>query len=205
MPIKDKIRIRREMRRQRRMLTNGEQEIAADALAEKLLRLPGIVGSRRIAAYFANDGEIDPLPAMIEWMGRGKQCFLPVLFQGQRPRIRFALFTDKTSWILNQFGILEPNVGPRFCLDPVAFDWILLPLVAFDTFGNRLGMGGGYYDASLEVLRHRQNWRRPRLVGLAHEFQKIDALNVDGWDVPLHGVLTDHRFYPAHNLTGPGI
>ena len=72
-----------------------------------------------------------------------------------------------------------------------------MPLVAFDSSGHRLGMGGGYYDASLAVLQMRSHWHKPRLVGLAHEFQRIDHLAVDEWDVPLHGILTNERFYPA--------
>jgi 5-formyltetrahydrofolate cyclo-ligase len=90
-------------------------------------------------------------------------------------------------------------------LTPIALDWIFVPVVAFDARGNRLGMGGGYYDASLAVLRHRQCWRRPRLVGLAHEFQRIDTLDVDNWDVPLHGILTDQRFYSTLTSTKSGF
>ena len=101
---------------------------------------------------------------------------------------------------LNRFGILEPCVSQRACLDSSQLDWIFVPLVAFDSSGHRLGMGGGYYDASLAVLRSRIHWRKPRLVGLAHEFQRIDHLVVDEWDIPLHGILTNERFYPAQDL-----
>jgi 5-formyltetrahydrofolate cyclo-ligase len=192
-----KKQIRIEMRQRRRMLTVEQQDAAAISLTKNIFKLHGISGTRRIGAYLANDGEIDPLPAMLEWSRRGQQCFLPILFPGQKPRLRFASFSMRSRMFLNRFGIPEPCVSQRACLDPLQLDWIFVPLVAFDSSGHRLGMGGGYYDASLAVLRMRAHWRKPRLVGLAHEFQRIDHLAVDEWDVPLHGILTNERFYPA--------
>ena len=105
----------------------------------------------------------------------------------------------------NRFGILEPYVSQRVCLDPTRLDWIFVPLVAFDSLGHRLGMGGGYYDASLAVLRLRTHWHKPRLVGLAYEFQRIDHLAEDKWDVPLHGVLTNERFYLVQDSASAAV
>jgi len=195
----DKKRLRIEMRERRRGLSVEEQAVAAKALAKNLLHLLGVSGARRIGAYIANDGEIDPSPALLECMRRGYKCFLPVLFPGQKPRVRFAGFSEKSQLHLNRFGIPEPLVTQRNCLDATKLEWIFLPLVAFDTSGNRLGMGGGYYDSSLAPIRHRVNWRRPRLVGLAYEFQRIEQWVVDDWDVPMHGILTNERFYSAKN------
>jgi 5-formyltetrahydrofolate cyclo-ligase len=182
------------------MLTVEEQDAAAISLTKNIFQLYGFAGARRVGAYLANDGEIDPLPAMVEWSRRGQKCFLPKLFPGQRPRLRFARFSLESRMDLNQFGILEPCVSQRGCLDLSQLDWIFVPLVAFDSLGHRLGMGGGYYDASLTVLQSRTHWRKPRVVGLAHEFQRIDHLAVDEWDVPLHGILTDEHYYPAQDL-----
>ena len=140
---------------------------------------------------------------MLEWTRRGQKCFLPTLFPGQKPRLRFAGFSIGSRMHLNRFGILEPYVSQRACLDPTQLDWIFVPLVAFDSSGHRLGMGGGYYDASLAILRSRIHWRQPRLVGLAHEFQRIDHLSVDESDVPLHGILTNKRFYRAQDSARP--
>jgi 5-formyltetrahydrofolate cyclo-ligase len=198
-----KKQIRIEMRQRRRRLTREQQDAAAISLKKNIFQLHGIAGTRRIGAYLANDGEIDPLPAMLEWNRRGQKCFLPILFPGQKPRLRFASFSIGSRMFLNRFGILEPCVGQRACLDISQLDWIFVPLVAFDSSGHRLGMGGGYYDASLTSLRSRNHWRKPRLVGLAHEFQRIDNLAVDAWDIPLHGILTNERFYPAQDSAHP--
>ena len=78
---------------------------------------------------------------------------------------------------------------------PWGLDLILLPLVGFDLKGNRLGMGGGYYDRTLSYLRHRRFWIKPRLVGVAHECQKVDSLIARPWDIPLDAVVTETAFY----------
>ena len=68
---------------------------------------------------------------------------------------------------------------------------MLLPLVAYDLSGTRLGMGGGYYDRYIDALAHR-----PRLIGIAFQVQQSeDALPCEPWDIPLDGVITEQGFY----------
>ena len=90
---------------------------------------------------------------------------------------------------LNRYGIPEPG-GPdrrdaRFC------DLVLLPLVGFDARGHRLGTGGGYYDRALAFRRLRRYWRGPRLVGLAHSSQALEAIRPLPTDVTLDAVITE--------------
>src|SRR5690606_40461575 len=65
-----------------------------------------------------------------------------------------------------------------------------LPLVAFDARGNRLGMGGGFYDRTF-ARAPRARTLRPRLVGLAHHFQQVASLPAEPWDIPLDAIATD--------------
>ena len=190
-----KKQLRREMRCRRRALSSDQQQTAGDALSAHLLRLPGLAGGRRFAGYLANDGEIDPMLALMKLIGRGRQCFLPIIVPGRRPKLLFGAFDSSSLFAANRYGIPEPQVGPNEKLKAGELDWLFLPLVAFDRSGNRLGMGGGFYDATLEVLRHRRYWMRPRLVGLAHEFQCVDRLDIDNWDVPLHGIVTESGYH----------
>jgi len=74
---------------------------------------------------------------------------------------------------------------------PHALDLILLPLVAFDKSGHRLGMGGGYYDRTLAFLAHRRLWRKPHLLGTAYQFQQLETLPTQPWDIPLDGIATE--------------
>jgi 5-formyltetrahydrofolate cyclo-ligase len=157
--------------------------------------MPGLVGGQRFAAYLTNDGEIDPLPMMRVLIQRKRRCFLPIIVPLRRPLLRFGELKPNGRLKSNRFGILEPQVSPQASLKIGQLDWVFVPLVAFDRTGNRLGMGGGFYDATLDVLRHRRHGQRPRLIGLAHEFQRVKSLNVDSWDVPLHGIVTDCGYY----------
>ena len=70
-------------------------------------------------------------------------------------------------------------------------DVMLLPLVGFDSEGRRLGMGGGYYDATLAYLRSRRRWRKPLLVGVAYACQQLKEVPAEPWDVRLDMILTE--------------
>ncbi len=151
--------------------------------------------SNRIAIYQQNDGEIDPHPLTAAANSHKKKCYLPVL----RPRFQHGLwFSELRSderLQPNRFGINEPNPHGHRVVPPWALDLILLPLVAFDENGNRLGMGGGFYDHTLSYLKLRKKWRKPKLIGLAHELQNIKSLQNNRWDIPMDGVVTEKEFY----------
>jgi 5-formyltetrahydrofolate cyclo-ligase len=94
----------------------------------------------------------------------------------------------------NRYGILEPKLNcSQICPLP-ELDYVLMPLVAFDKFGNRLGMGGGFYDRTLARL-YEQHWQQPQLIGLAHACQQVDELPIESWDVPLKTIITPDKTY----------
>ena len=89
-------------------------------------------------------------------------------------------------------GILYKKAPRR---PPWALDLVLLPLVAFDANGNRMGMGGGYYDRTFSFKSRGQSIPGPKLIGLAHELQRVDRLPVENWDIPLAGIISDQASY----------
>src|SRR5690606_19024564 len=144
--------------------------------------------ARTIAAYLAASGEI-PLDSVIEhaWMS-GKCVFLPRL---RGAHLEFHRYTPDTRMQDNRFGIAEPEIRAHSRAPTRFLDIVLVPLVAFDTAGTRLGMGGGFYDRTFAFLRNRRCWRRPLLIGVGHEFQCLSTLPPAPWDVPLHAAVTD--------------
>ena len=188
---------RRSLRDKRRGLSLRQRRDAAQRVS-RLSVLPALFARRqRIAFYLANDGELDPQPLMERLRGAGRRCYLPVLNTHRRRPMRFAPYTPGMPMAANRFSIPEPVVVPRAWLPAERLDLIIMPLVGFDRDGNRLGMGGGFYDRTLSFLRHRGAWRRPFLLGLAYEFQCLDQVESRPWDVPLDGVVTERclRFF----------
>lgn len=191
----DRNTIRRAMRGRRRALSRAERNQAAQRLARQLGNSTLFLRSAHIAFYLANDGEVDLMPLIERAWAMGKHCYLPVLSPAFHNRLWFARYRPDTPLTANRFHIPEPalrwdDARPASCID-----LMLTPLVAFDGRGNRLGMGGGFYDRTLAYLLRREHWRKPALIGTAYEFQRLDQLPHAAWDVPLHGVATDHALY----------
>jgi 5-formyltetrahydrofolate cyclo-ligase len=186
--------LRQQLRSARRNLTAREQRLAARGVARQVGRSRYFRSGNRIACYFAADGEI-ATDAVIEQIWQtGKKCYMPILTYLTGERLWFAPVTRDSKFVINRFGILEPVARSRSLIDARELDLVLMPLVGFDIHGNRIGMGGGFYDRTLAFLHHRSRWHRPRLMGLAHELQQTEALSPNSWDVPLDAVATDQKF-----------
>jgi len=178
--------LRRRMRARRAGLRPEQRSRAGASLAEVLSEWPAFERARHVAGYHAMGGEIDPAPALASGAAAGKHVYLPVLSESGRT-LEFALWTEKAPMRKNRFGIPEPQGQPT--REPRALDLVLVPLVACDRRGNRLGMGGGFYDATFGYRRERPG-SGPVLAGAAHEFQVIDTQPPQPWDVPLDYIVT---------------
>ncbi|HHH45287.1 MAG TPA: 5-formyltetrahydrofolate cyclo-ligase [Gammaproteobacteria bacterium] len=186
---------RKQLRARRNALSESERLVRSTTLCKQLARQPVFRNSRRIAAYLPADGEVETAPLIALAWRMGKQVYLPVLVPYRANRLWFARYEPDTPLIKNRFGIAEPANVHRQRIAAQALDLVLAPLVGFDHNGHRLGMGGGFYDRSFAYLLHRQHWRKPRLVGLAYDFQQLPRLSAKPWDVPLTAVATDSNWH----------
>ena len=182
----ERLALRRRHRSVRRRLTASQQWLHAEAVRRFFLASPLAWRSRRIAAYLSVDGEVNLRPLLGCLQRMGKLLALPVV---DRSNNRMSFFAHRLEAPLtrNRFGIEEPAPGAPW-INTRALSLVLAPLVAFDDQGNRLGMGGGFYDRHFGALPERL---RPLLVGIAHEVQRAEALPTATWDVPLDGILTE--------------
>ncbi|MGB2108903.1 MULTISPECIES: 5-formyltetrahydrofolate cyclo-ligase [unclassified Marinobacter] len=186
--------LRKHLRRKRRSLSFEQQQQASEQLALNLLKHPDLHRARHIGIYLANDGEIDPHLYIDLARRKGIHFYLPILHPVYPGKLVFSPYFDGIRLSANRFGIPEPPF-PRSRRRPAwALDAVLFPLVGFDENGGRLGMGGGFYDRTFAFSRIRPGMA-PKLIGLAHDFQKVRELPIEPWDVPLHGVVTDKRRY----------
>lgn len=187
--------LRKRMRQQRRLLSYDERLDCADRAAHRFATTHLFQRSRHIACYWPNDGELDPLPLMQRAWARNKICYLPVLNELPSQRLWFAPYREGDALVYNRYSIAEPNVQINKLVSARMLDLILTPLVAFDGQGNRLGMGGGFYDRTFAFLNYRHHWHSPRLFGMAYDFQKVAHINPAPWDVPLRGIVTESALY----------
>jgi len=176
--------IRQQILIQRKQLN----EQALQSSSEKLLHhcKPFLQQCKTVAGYQAMGGEIPLTPVFDYCQSQGMTTLLPIM---QGKELTFAPFDRYTTFETRQFGILEPTVSPSSFIQPNDIDIVLVPLVAFDNTGNRIGMGGGFYDRSFAL--RKENAPPPVLIGVAHAFQQVDSVFAQTWDVQLDSVVTD--------------
>lgn len=167
--------------------------MAAQNLLKSLRRFPHFQHSQHIAIYLTNDGEIDTSILIEDLKKRGKTLYLPIMKPCTKGHLSFMRWHSYTQMTKNRFKIAEPVVVKEDVIPPALLQLICMPLVAFDEQGNRLGMGGGFYDRSLAFMASKGN--KPALLGLAYELQKIDNLPTEPWDIALDAIATDKKLY----------
>lgn len=171
--------LRAEIRERRRRGEATAGLLLAGHVLERLRPQPGAV----VAGFWPLAGEIDPRPLMVALAGRGHRLALPVTGPRGTP-LSFRLFRFGDPLFPGPFGTREP--GPE--ADTIDPDWLLVPLLAFDRAGNRVGHGAGYYDATLSALRAR---RRIFALGIAFALQEVEHVPVSEADERLDAVATE--------------
>jgi 5-formyltetrahydrofolate cyclo-ligase len=196
--IKDRNDIRQDLRHKRSQLNDVRQQEQAVLLFEKLTEQKEVTNAKKIAIYLANDGELDTSP-FINWCWTNKiSVYLPVIHPFSKGNLLFLRYEKTTILIKNTYGILEPTLDVRNIITVDKLDIIFTPLVAFDTGGNRLGMGGGFYDRTLANwhIQYQQNKQtKPLPIGLAHDCQKVEKIPFEIWDIPLPKIITPTTSY----------
>jgi len=193
----DKNQLRTKARRRRAELDPVLRQRAAGLICHRIARSRVFRDARHIALYLPVNGEVDTLPLLEQAAAAGKRLYLPMV-PGRYPHaMEFGLLEQDTVLESGAFGILQPLRRLATVIDARDLDLVIVPLVAFDPAGNRLGMGAGYYDRCFSFLRHRRHWVRPRLLGLAYESQRAASVPSDPWDVPMWCIATEAASYPA--------
>lgn len=190
------------MRARRAALSPLERRRAAVAIARHLAASGWLRPGCCVAVYLAVGSEIDAAPVVLQASRRGCRIVLPRIESIRAARMTFSSATGR--WRVNRFGIPEPDSYER--ISATRCTLILLPLVAFDATGGRLGSGAGYYDRALAFRRRRRRWGGPRLVGLAHSSQELTKelggpLSRLPTDIPLDALVTERgiRIFPGEN------
>ena len=180
--------LRQSIRIQRRSISTSDREKFAKQLLSQVQRLANFKRGQKIALYLPNDGEIDTKYIHNFLKNRCLNIYLPILVGKS---LKFAKVGK--NFRKNKFGIDEP-VSTQI-LNASQLNILFMPLVGFDKFKNRIGMGGGFYDRTLDFKKRQQNYKNPKLYGLAFDCQEVAKLNAESWDVPLDAVVTPTTIY----------
>ena len=193
--------LRQQLKQARAGLTEAEQRQAAEQLVTMVLAQPWLEPCSTIAVYYSYGAELDTAPLIKALWKAGKTVCLPVLHPFSAGHLLMLRYDQSTTMRTNKYGIIEPVLDARFVVPMNDLDCIFTPLVGFDPAGNRLGMGGGYYDRTLSAWAAGHH---PVLevCGLAHECQFVAHIPVEPWDVPLPRVITPTRSwrFPSHTV-----
>ncbi|MCG7549469.1 5-formyltetrahydrofolate cyclo-ligase [Pseudoalteromonas sp. Of7M-16] len=186
--------IRIEVRKRRKSLDENFQTQAESSLNISFFQHINPAKNTAIGVYLANDGELKTNLLIQSLWDKNIAVFLPVIHPFSGKTLLFQRYEKNSTMTQNRYAILEPKLNCSEICPIDQLDFLLMPLVAFDEQGNRLGMGGGYYDRTLATY-YNQGWTKPRLVGLAHDCQKVSQLPIEAWDVPLPAILTPTQYY----------
>ncbi len=185
--LQHKRQLRTRIRKARRSLSVLEQKKAAIQLQQQLNKKPHFKYAKHIALYLPNDGEVGTQLAIKQAWKNGKTVYLPVLDPMRKGFLWFVEYKANSIMCKNHFGIAEPDPKFNKRISARVLQAVGLPLVAFDDQGNRLGMGGGFYDRTFEFCR--QSGTKPKLFGLAHQCQRVDKLPTENWDIALAEII----------------
>ena len=161
---------------------------------KSLLQLWEFVGDsykkNKVALYWPINGEVATNALISYFFSNGSKCFLPVISSNEGNKlIDFALFEEQSRLVKNRFGIPEPNKSKIIDLNQL--DIIFLPCVCFDSRGNRIGMGGGFYDKTLSYLSKKE---KTKLIILAYDFQEVESCLPESHDIKADACLTPNQY-----------
>ncbi len=188
-PMADRFKqaLRQTNRQVRKQLSAAHRRRVSTKICARIRALDQYRYAKRIALYRAVNGEIDLNDIWQSAPMQGKYCYFPVLNDDKT--LIFLPATPATPFHENRFGIGEPAVARELAASPDELDIILLPLIAFDEKGTRLGSGEGYYDRTLA------NHKNTLLIGVAYEFQRQSFIEAQPWDIPMTAIITERNAY----------
>lgn len=195
----DKNSLRLHLRQLRRQIPKHQQTRASQAVLLRLSKHPWLKNANHVAFYAAADGELNP-KFLLRWaQSVHKKAYMPCV-DTKLTNLVFKRIKRSTRQKTNKYGIPEPQSMEVIAVQEL--DVILMPLVGFDGFGNRLGMGAGYYDRALENIRDTKT----KLIGLAHACQQVPQLHAASWDIPLDAIATERGLiYPVKTRLPQGL
>lgn len=185
--------IRKQIQAQRQALSQQQQLDNSEQICQQIITSGVLDTARHIAFYLPVRGEADPTSLQLVEHYQDKQFYLPILSEVKANHLAFAEYNQQTPMKLNRFKIPEPDVPVSSLLhDPRKLDIVITPLVGVDSEGNRIGMGGGFYDRTFAFKK--ENVPSPLLIAFAYDFQFIEPQTPQNWDVAVDRIALQSQY-----------
>ncbi|WP_426983879.1 5-formyltetrahydrofolate cyclo-ligase [Brevibacillus borstelensis] len=183
--LDQKRELRREILAQRASVSPEERQARSEQMCRHLLSFDRLRRCRTVMAYYPFREELDIVPFLEKALERGQEIWLPLTLPAER-RIVPYIYTGPDMLKRGTYGILEPDPGLAAEGKAEDLDAVLVPGVAFDRRGGRMGYGAGYYDRFLSSLPHR-----PLLIGCSFDLQVQKAVPMEPHDISLDFLATE--------------
>ena len=174
----DKKALRAEIRAKKRALTEEQIVRYSEELAQKLFAHPLYQAAKSIYGYMSYNQEVRTTQMLAHALADGKQVAVPKVYGDE---MKFILLSDLGQVAKGYAGIPEPIADGPVAADPTAL--VLMPGLAFDPEGHRLGYGGGFYDKFLAAEPDHPT------LALCYDFQMLPHLDTESYDIPVDRVL----------------
>ena len=175
--------LRQEALARRDRIPEKQRVIISQKLVNELQKLLAILNGKTVAGFWPIKSEIDPRPIMLALKEHGITLALPAIIN--KTKMVFRIFEDEGKLVDMGFGTIGPSEEAKI-VEP---ETLLVPLSAFDSKGNRIGYGAGYYDRAIASLR--ENGHNPLLIGLAFDCQEVSSIPAEPHDQKLVMILTE--------------
>ena len=182
--------LRKEISLKRKNLSKKERLDSEKSLVQLWESVGKSYKKNKVALYWPTNGEVITNALISYFFNNGSKCFLPVISNDEENKIiDFALFEEQSRLVKNRFGIPEPSKSKIIDLNKL--DIIFLPCVCFDSRGNRIGMGGGFYDKTLSYLSKKE---KTKLIILAYDFQEVESCLPESHDIKADACITPNQY-----------
>lgn len=180
--------IRKSMLLMRNSMKNEEVTLKSEKIIETLLKLPIIKTSNNIMIYMSFNNEVDTFRLLKELKKQKKKVIAPLCNMNNKTITPYEVNDLDKDFVKSKYGFLEPNKEKLNKVNISDIEVIIVPGVAFDVKGNRIGFGAGFYD---RFLNNKKN--DTVTISLAYDYQIVDLIPNDKFDIPIDFIITEKR------------
>ena len=180
--------LRNNMLKERKSMKIENVNALSNKIIETIQKLPEFINCKNIMLYLSFNSEVATY-SLAKWcLDNGKKVIVPYCVNSTREIIPFQINNLNTDLTKSTFGIMEPKhtLLKKFNIEDI--DLIIVPGLVFDEHCNRIGFGAGYYDRFLP-----KRAKNTTTIGIAYDYQVINKIPTDVYDVPLDFIITEKR------------